>query len=67
MIFSYDDWVCQVYLDDNDKLAYKLNESWVEYLCQGKFEQLRDEHSDRIAKGGGQGKSKCSVTILGPV
>ena len=57
-ISYYDDWVCSIYLDTDDKLQYTLNEEWTEYLCEGNFEELRNQVSDRIAKGGGKGKSK---------
>ena len=58
MLSYYNDWVCKVYLDNDSKLQYELNEEWTEYLCEGAFEELKITCDTRIMKGGGKGKSK---------
>ena len=58
MLSYYNNWVCKVYLDNKNKLQYKLNEEWTEYLCAGAFEELKSTCDTRITKGSGKGKSK---------
>ena len=55
-LYYYEDLVVQLEYDDELKTIF--GEDWSSYLCEGKFEELKQQCSDRISKGHGKGKGK---------
>ena len=44
-------------------LRYDINESWMQFLVEGKFEDLKQECNEKLAKGKGKGKKGKQSTV----
>ena len=51
----YGDSILILYFAEGD-LHYDINESWMQFLMEGKFEDLKQECNEKLAKGKGKGK-----------
>ena len=56
-LYYYDEFIIGLSILDKE-LQWEFGEDWSSYLCEGNFEELKNQYSQRIAKGGGKGKYK---------